>query len=210
MPTNRRRFLCEGTLALAGVTAGAVTIFSGCGSSGLATSRVATGSRTVGFGWAINGLSGGGAYAYFKVASEVALDTVNIDGSFVPSMAAATTSFAQVLCQGWVSRGAMPTFGNDGGNAASARQASKDFGAITIYNPNNLVLTCDGAPLQDVFYSAILKTWVPADRADSATSRAVSGRLSLMLHDGDYLVFSIDHAGGVPGDVEMQVAFGYS
>ncbi len=204
MTTNRRRFLLEGTLAFAGVTAGAVTMFSGCASSG-----VAKGFRTAGFSWAISDLDGGGAYTYFRVANEVALETVNIDGAFVPLMSAATTSFEQVLCQAWVSRGVLPTFGNDGGNGTSARRASKDFGPITVYNPNSLVVACDEAPLQDVFYSVILKSWVPTDKTDSATSRAIFGWPSLMLHIGDYLVFSVDHT-GVPGNVEIQVVLEYS
>jgi hypothetical protein len=77
-----------------------------------------------------------------------------------------------------------------------------------IYNPNNIVVTYDAAPLQHTFYSVILKAWVPADGTDSATSRAVFGRLSLALQTGDYLVFTLDHA-GMPGEVQMQAALGY-
>lgn len=203
MTNTRRQFLCD-ALTLAGVTAGAVTVLGGCGSSAGGIVR-----RVVSFAWTVSGLNGSSAHAYCRVAEKITLQTVNIDVTCMASTAPTTASFEQVLCRAWVSRQAVPTFNNGQANGASAAQASPDFGPVAIYNPNNLVVTYDVAPLQDIFYSAILKTWVSTDRTDSATSRGVFAQPSLDLSTGDYLVFGIDHS-GVPGDLEMEVVLGYS
>jgi hypothetical protein len=200
MTTSRRHFLSDGTLALAGVTAGTVTLLSACGSS-----SEPRGLRTASFGWDVNDLTGDSAYAYFKIAHPLILESINVDVSCAPSAGAANTGFAQVRCYAWASRGQAPVFSN----GASEAPATADFGRIAIYNPNNLAVACEEMPLQDIFYSAILRSWVSADATDAVAERSVFGSPSLRLNTGDYLVFNINHA-GVPGSVEMQVVLGYS
>jgi hypothetical protein len=120
-----------------------------------------------------------------------------------------TAGPADVLCQAAVSRGAAPTFNNAGGHAYVNLSADADFGATTVYNPNGLTVGSDGTLLKDVFYTAVLKTWVPTTPTASATSRQVLAVPSLALSAGDYLVFHMDHT-GVQGDVEMQVVLQYT
>jgi hypothetical protein len=78
-----------------------------------------------------------------------------------------------------------------------------------IHNPNNLNVGDDGYLLQNIFYSVILKCFVPADGSASSTSRHVSMARSFMLNAGDYLAFNMSHA-GIPGDGEMQVVLQYT
>src|SRR5271155_5290054 len=185
MPTERRSFLGASGLALAGVTAGMVATFSGCGPASEPVGRGAAG-----FGWTVNNPGSNTAYAYFKVAHSLTLETLNVDLTCVPVGGATVPSFTEALCRGWISRGLAPSF-----NSGSAAVPAADFGAISIYNPNTLALTCDAAPLQDLFCAVILKSWVPVDGTASASSRGVFSRPSLTLRAGDYLVFSIDHTG---------------
>jgi hypothetical protein len=203
MPTDRRRFLGTGALALAGVTAGVVATSSGCGSSSEPIGRAATS-----FGWAVNELGNNTVYAYFRVAHSLTLETVNIDVSCVPCVGAKAPSFTETLCRAWISRGLAPSFNNGQVGSSDAIPAA-DFGTISVYNPNTLGLTCDAAPLQDLFYAVVLKSWVPMDGTAAAASRGVFARPSLVLRAGDYLVFSIDHS-GVPGGVTVQAVLGYS
>jgi hypothetical protein len=86
---------------------------------------------------------------------------------------------------------------------------------VQVYNPNNfnvansLNVVFDGVVLQNIFYSVILKTWVPADGTASGTSRHVAVAPSWKLAAGDFLVFHMNHA-GTPGDCEMQVVLQYT
>jgi hypothetical protein len=75
--------------------------------------------------------------------------------------------------------------------------------------PHDLSVGADGFALQDVLYSVILKTWVPASGTASGTSRHQCATPSLALDARDYLVFHMDHA-GVRGDAEMQVVLEYA
>jgi hypothetical protein len=113
-----------------------------------------------------------------------------------------------VLCRVAVSHGA-PKFVEGEPSAPILPAASPNFGRLQIYNPHDLNLGADGFALQDVLYSVILKTWVPASGTGSGTSRHVRATPSLTLDARDYLVFHMDHA-GVPGDAEMQVVLEYA
>jgi hypothetical protein len=158
------------------------------------------------FGFELVNLNGNGADAYFPIAKSMMLNTFNID---VASMLVAATAggWAEVLCQGRVSRGGPPTF--NGAAAALPFQASPDFGAVAVYNPAGLQVINNGSLGQDLFYSVILKCFVPADGTASSTHRQVLGRPALQLNAGDYLAFHMDHA-GVSVDCEMQVVLGYT
>jgi hypothetical protein len=136
------------------------------------------------------------------------LSTINIDVAFMIISLPETPGFTEVLAQALVSRGVAPTFDNSGGHAYLQPVTSSDFSSVTIDNPNNIPVNGNSAMGQDLFYSVILKAWVPADGTGSSTSRQVFAKPSLVLNAGDYLVFHMDHA-GAPGDGEMQVVLNY-
>jgi hypothetical protein len=173
----------------------------------LGSSIEATASHSSAFGWNIGNLHGNGADVYFKVLHAITLNAANLDVAFVPTVSG--NSWAEVLCRGAISRGAIPTFNNAGGAALINMVASTDFGNVQTYNPNGITLLTDGNLYQDLFYSAILKTWVPSGGAASSTSRQVRSTPSLLLNPNDYLVFHMDHA-AVQGAAEMQVCLLYS
>jgi hypothetical protein len=204
---SRRKFLSGGAAVLTGVTAGEV-ILSGCNSvraaSG-ASAQTAAGS----FGWEVSNFNGNGADAYFRVASKMTLDTASIDVAFSIVSLPSAPGLAEVLCQAAVSRGSAPKFDNSQGHAYLGQPVSTDFGAVNIYNPNGLAINQNSAVEQDLFFSVILKSWVPSDGGGSAASRNVFVQPSLALNPGDFLVFHMDH-GGVPVDAEMQVVLGYT
>jgi hypothetical protein len=207
MPTSRRRFLGQSVFALAGATAGAITL-SGCASLRTPTGPAElTGPRSAGVGWTVNGLENHSAFAYFEIAHALTLGTVQIDASLLPAVGSGAANFTQALCRAWVSRGAPPPL-NVGGSATGPASRSDDFGSVSIYNPNGLTVNSDGNPLQDVFYSAILRSWVPTSGVDPAAARSVYGLPSLALNAGDYLVFGIDQC-GVPGSVQLQAVLDY-
>jgi hypothetical protein len=170
------------------------------------------------FGWELINLDGNGADSYFAVVNAMTLNVVNIDAALMvisPTSGAWTGilpssgGWAEVLCQGKVVRGGPPS-AFPGSNAAFLPVvASPDFGAASWYNPSNLNLIGDTVLNQDVFYSAILKTFVPPDGTGSPTHRQFSMMPGLALNAGDYLVFHMDHA-GVSVDCEMQVVLGYT
>jgi hypothetical protein len=112
-----------------------------------------------------------------------------------------------VLCMGGVSRGAKPTF-SPPPQAYINFPADPHFGQLAVHNPNKLNNGIGGV-VSDLFYTVILKTWVPADGTASSTYRHVAVTPNLVLSKGDFLVFHMDHA-GVGGDVEMQTAFQYT
>jgi hypothetical protein len=204
---TRRKFLSGGAAVLTGVTAGDV-ILSGCNSvraaSG-ATSESAVGS----FGWEVRNFSGNGADAFFRIASKMVLNTATIDVAFSIVSLPTNPGLAEVLCQAAVSRGGSPNFDNSQGHAFLSQPVSSDFGSVSVFNPNGLAINENSAVSQDLFYSVILKSWVPVGGAGSAASRNVFLQPSLSLNPGDFLVFHMDHA-GVSVDAEMQVVLGYT
>jgi hypothetical protein len=158
------------------------------------------------FGLELVNLNGNGADAYFPVTRSMMLNTYNID---VASMLVSGTAggWAEVLCQGRVCRGGPPAF--SGAAAYLPYASSPDFGQVAWYNPAGLQLIGNGLLSQDLFYSVILKSFVPADGTASSTHRHVFGQPALQLNAGDYLAFHMDHA-GVSVDCEMQVVLGYT
>jgi hypothetical protein len=164
--------------------------------------------NSVSFGFELVNLYGNGADAYFPVTRNMVLETFNIDAAFMLTSAPAAAGFAEVLCQGKVSRGSAPVFAPTV-QAYAPFSSSADFGAVSIDNPMGLQAIFDGGLGQDLFYSVILKSWVPLDGAGSTAARQVSGRPSLALSAGDYLAFHMDHA-GVGVDCELQIVLGYS
>jgi hypothetical protein len=204
---SRRKFLSGGAAVLTGVTAGQV-ILSGCNSVRAASGgsgQAAAGS----FGWEVSNFNGNGADAYFRVAGKMILDTASIDVAFSIVSLPSAPGLAEVLCQAAVSRGNAPRFDNSQGHAYLGQPVSTDFGAVNIYNPNGLAINQNSAVEQDLFFSVILKSWVPSDGGGSAASRNAFIQPSLALNPGDFLVFHMDH-GGVPVDAEMQVVLGYT
>lgn len=200
---GRRKFLAGTGVALAGVTAGSASAFSGSS----ATTQGAT-LMSAGFGWEINNIHDNGADAYVLVVESMVLSAANIDVAYMITEAPTVAGFAEVLCGGAVSRGAPPSF-SSGPQAYTLSSKSPNFGNVQIYNPNGLTIGYNGFLLQDEFYQVILKTWVPLNGTASSTHRQVRVTPSLQLNSGDYLVFHMDHA-GVQGDVEMQVVLEYS
>jgi hypothetical protein len=202
MAKNRRRaFLTRTSLISAGSAAGLNS------AAVLGQSKTdASANSVVSFGWEVVNLQGNGADVYFRVAHSMRLHKVNIDVAFMITSGTANPGFAEVLCQGSVSRNAAPNFDNSQGPAYLPVLTSP---VVTVHNPNNLTIINNPTLGQDCFYSVILKTWVPTDGTASATSRHVFAAPSLALDAGDYLVFHMDHA-GVAGDGEMQVVLTYA
>ncbi len=207
---DRRNFLKGGGLAVG------LLATEGCAGPGpvpaalAATVPAASGStgstQVASFGWEVINLGENGANTYVKVASKMMLQTVNADIS-ASILGGTGPGFAEVLCQGGVSRQSVPSF-NNSNKAYVNFQLSPDFGSVTPDNPYNLSLVIGGM-VQDQFLSVILKTWVPQDGTASATSRQVLAYPSLQLDAGDYLVFHMDHH-GVAVDAEMQIVLTYT
>lgn len=214
---DRRTFLTQGVLVLAGITAGTLTPLEAKMSIRArreflkAVSPVAgtgqSGDPAVGFGWEISNIDNNGADVFFEVRDTMILNSINVDVAFMITSAPAQAGFAEVLCDGGVSRGAKPTF-SDNAQAYIGFAPSSNFGAMTPHNPNRLNVGLGGV-VQDLFFNVILKTWVPADGTGGYTSRQVYAVPGLALNKGDYLVFHMDHA-GVGGDVEMQAVMIYT
>jgi hypothetical protein len=204
MKANRRSFVGRG-LALAGL-AGTIT---GLDSSVGAAAATSTGPSFASFGWEVTNLNDNGADVYFEVTSNMVVSAIDIDVAFMITALPASPGFTEILYRAAVSPGGGPKFykGDVGASFESAQ--SPNFGTTHIHNPNKLNVGDDGYLLQNIFYSVILKTWVPADGAASSTSRHVSMARSMILNAGDYLVFNMSHA-GVPGDGEMQVVLQYT
>lgn len=166
-----------------------------------------SGDPVVGFGWEISNIDNNGADVFFEVRDTMILNSINVDVAFMITSAPAQAGFAEVLCDGGVSRGAKPTFSAPP-QAYIGFAPSANFGTLTPHNPSGLNVGLGGV-VQDLFFNVILKTWVPADGAGGYTSRQVYAQPGLALNKGDYLVFHMDHA-GVGGDVEMQAVLTYS
>ncbi len=193
---SRRQFLTRSALALAGVTAGTVTL-SACSSSiGTEVSPM-----IAAFGWETANLFDRSAAVYFKVLTDVIVTSFAIDVTVKIPSRTTVGKFAAVLCQGSCSRRIEPV-------PLFAPSASLDFGSVTTHNPNSLGIVCSPSLLQDVFYSVILRTWAPASGKKSETSRQVSAEPLLPLNRGDYLIFDMTHSGAV-GDATMQVMLNY-
>jgi hypothetical protein len=158
------------------------------------------------FGFEITNLNGNGADAYFPVAKNMTLNSFNIDVALMLDSTSASGG-AEVLCQARVSRGGPPTFSGTSGYLPFP--TSSDFGSVATYNPANLTIVDNSSLSQDLFYSVILKTYIPADGTASSTHRQVFGQPALQLNAGDYLAFHMDHD-GVPVDCEMQVVLNYT
>jgi hypothetical protein len=199
---SRRSILGTG-LALAGF-AGAVTAL---GSP--ARALTASGASFASFGWEVSNLDNNGADVFFEVTSNLTINSIDTDVAFMLTSLPSAPGFAEVLCRSAVSPGAPPKFYPNDPGASFVSPQSPNFSKTHIHNPNHLNVGDDGYLLQNIFYSVILKTWVPATGAGSSTYRHVSASPTLLLSAGDYLVFNLSHA-GVPGDCEMQVALQYT
>ncbi len=200
--SGRRRFLNRTTMTALG-TAAAVNPSAARGQSTAAGT-----DSVVSFGLEMSNLNNNGADAYFRVGRQMILNTFNIDVAFMLESLPSSAGFAEVLCQGRVSRGSSPVF-QAGSAAYLPTPTSPDFGPVAWYNPNGTPINGNMILIQDLFYSVVLKSWVPTNGTSSAASRQVLGQPSLPLNVGDYLVFHMDHA-GVPVDSEMQVVLGYT
>lgn len=205
---DRRNFLKGGSLAV-GILAA-----EGCTSTGAVPVAEAaapitlppTGMRVASFGWELCNLNGNGANTYMAVQNDMVLQTVNADIS-ASILHPNANGFGEILCQGAISRQAVPTTSNSPPDYVQL-PPSPDFGSVTPNNPNNLSLLI-GRMVQDQFLSVILKTWVPPDGTACATARQVVANPSISLKAGDYLVFHMDHS-GVSLDAEMQIVLTYS
>src|SRR5271163_4595593 len=176
MTSNSRRRFVNGTTLGA---MGAVAALSSSLASG--QSNGASGNGVAGFGWEMSNLNNNGADAYFVVSKLMILSTFNIDVAFMLTTAPPFVAFAEVLCQAGVSRGGPPSF-ETGQHAYLDPPTSADFGPVTWYNPNSMPMNGDQVVFQDLFYSVILKSWVPIDGTASSASRQVMGQPSLLLN----------------------------
>jgi hypothetical protein len=202
MKTDRRSLLGSG-LALAGL-AGTITALDSS-----ARAATSSGACFASFGWEVSNLDNNGADVFFEATSDLTLNSIDTDVAFMLTSLPAAPGFAEILCRSAVSPGGPPKFYPNDPGAGFLSPQSPNFSKTHIHNPNHLNVGDDGYLLQNIFYTVILKTWVPATGAGSSTYRHVSAAPSLVLKAGDYLVFNMSHA-GVPGDCEMQVALQYT
>jgi len=208
MKANRRSFVGRG-LALAGLAGAVAGTITGLDSPAGAAAATSIGPSFASFGWEVTNLNDNGADVYFEVTSNMVVSAVDIDVAFMITALPANPGFTEILCRAAVSPGGRPKFYEGDAGASFESPQSANFGTTRIHNPNKLNVGDDGYLLQNIFYSVILKTFVPADGTASSTSRHVTMARSLMLNAGDYLVFNMSHA-GVPGDGEMQVVLQYT
>jgi hypothetical protein len=220
---RRRALLKQGAFVLAGLSAGSFSWLGSSSSSGHANPNNSTignnngqngggsvaSKQTVSFGWEVINFNGNGANVFFRVLKNIILSSLNVDVALMITSPPSNPGFTEILCQGSVSRGATPNFGNAERAVYLPVVASGDFGVVTLSNPNNLVAVFNSTLAQDVFYSIILKAFVPGDGSASSASRQVLAQPQLQLNAGDYLMFHMDHA-GVPCDGEMQVVLNYT
>ena len=162
---------------------------------------------SAGFSWEVDNFNNNSAFAYFQVVDEMTLQALEVDAALQPSLTTVAGG-TQVLCRGWVSRGAAPAFANGGSAASGPTTVSADFGAVSIYNSAGVTVENDAAPLQDVFYSANLRSWVPITEVAATAARSVSVAPALILNAGDYLVFGIEQQ-GVSSNVTLQATLRY-
>jgi len=197
MKRDRRQFLRGGPLVLGAVTAGSIR------SPESETAAAASGRRCAWFGWELNLNNNDGA-VYFQLQTDLTLESVDVDLAYTITTLPESARFSEVLCLGGVLRGSGPNFSDFVFNS----NVSSDFGEVLPRNPQNL-FGFDHVLFQDVFYSVILKTWVPRDGTGSATYRNTHTEPRLNLAAGDYLVFTMG-GDGPAADVEMQIVLGYS
>lgn len=216
-PIGRRQVL-GGAFALAGVTTGAVAAVPGLASAtkrstgtpeeGTPVASTSPGPyQVVSFGWEVVNLHDNGADVTLEVLEDVILSFADVDVATMVTSLPAEAGFEEVLCQAAISRQAPPTYG-PAPTAYLQPQATTDFGKATYYNPSNVYIVGNSPPLQDVFLSIILKSWVPLDGTASSTSRHIRTEPDMPIAQGDYLAFHMDHS-GVEVDGEMQVVLGY-
>jgi hypothetical protein len=204
MQKDRRSFVSSG-LVLASVAAGTIT---GLNSSAAAEDpKDQSNLRLASFGWEVTDLNNNGADVFFRATGDLLLKAISIDSSFMITSTPANAGFAEVLCRAAFSRG-RPQFVHGDPGASFVSPPSPNFGKVEVHNPNHLNIVFDGVVEQNIFYSVILKSWVPKSGTASSTSRHVNLTPSLNLKADDYLVFNMVHA-GVPGDCEMQVVLNY-
>jgi hypothetical protein len=207
-PVNRRTFLKSSALGFAGISAGVLNL-SGCSDvhdQGAQPER--RGARgTAGFRWSVGGHAYSPAYAYFKAARGLILDTVSIDAALSASLPAAAGSSAQALCRAWVARG--NGSGVETGGMPPAAAATSDFGPLALFNPAKLGFAFDPAPLQDVFYSCPLRAWTPAGGQFSVAETHNSTIPALHVDAGDHVIFSI-LLGGSTNHVDLRSVLEYS
>jgi hypothetical protein len=212
MRQPRRNFLKQSGFILAGTSAGALN--SRTSSSDVdpqQPSSVASGVRVhtnaASFGWEVQ-LNNNGADVYFPVEKAMILLALDVDTSLMIGPLPAKPGPLEILCTGSVSRGAPPKFANAAGPAYIPWVKSSDFGSVSAANPNKVWCNFNDTLAQDLFYSVILKAWVPSDGAASSTARHVRAEPSILLNKGDYVAFHMDHM-GVPCNGEMQVVLNY-
>jgi hypothetical protein len=104
----------------------------------------------VSFGLEMSNLSNNGADAYFRVGKQMILNTFNIHVALMPVSLPSSAGFAEVLCQGRISRGSPPVFDVSPPNAAYLpTPTSTDFGPVTWYNPAGLPINGNLILIQD-------------------------------------------------------------
>jgi hypothetical protein len=207
-PIGRRQLLGGGSLALAGLSAGAIVGTSGVASAVTGPTAPSPGnSQSISFGWEVEDLHDNGADVSFEVLEDLVLVAADVDVATVLMSLPSTAGFQEVLCQAAISRQAPPAYG-PAPTAYLQSPITTDFGKVAYYNPSNIYTVGDGAPLQDKFVSIILKSWVPLDGTASSASRHVHTEPDLALQQGDYLMFHMDHS-GVEVKGEMQVVLAY-
>ncbi len=207
MPTrvekDRRGFLQSSGLALAGMTAGSISLL-GCSSDPLASGLPAI-LRFVSFSWTVQNLNGNAALSFGAVKSLI-LNRIHIDVAFGIG-STRVVGGGEVLCRGGIRRGAILDFESVTIGSALATP-SAHFGSATLVNPNALSISSDQGPLQDIFYSVALKTWVPQDGAASETSRYVAVEPLLKINSNDGIVFQMQHSGS-SGVARVKVVLEY-
>ena len=107
-----------------------------------------SGDPAVGFGWEIVNIDNNGADVFFEVRDTMILNTINVDVAFMITNLPAQPGFAEVLCDGGVSRGTKPTF-TPPSQAYIGFPASSNFGELTLHNPNKLNVGLGGV-VQDL------------------------------------------------------------
>jgi hypothetical protein len=120
MTLDRRTFLADGVLVLAGITAGTVTSTEATMSTTRRREFLKTispvpgatqsGDPVMGFGWEIVNIDNSGADVFFEVRDTMILNAINVDVAFMITSLPSQPGFAEVLCDGGVSRGVAPKF----------------------------------------------------------------------------------------------------
>jgi hypothetical protein len=204
---DRREFLRGSALALAAVTVGNSISLLGC-SSGSEVSALSPMFRSAGFDWVVRNLNGNVATLSLRAVESLRLNKICVDVAFGISSQKVAGGFVGVLCRGGIHRGAISDFESVTTRSGLGAATSMHFGSSTLVNPNNLSISSDQGPLQDVFYSVALKSWVPPDGVASGASRYVAAEPLLSVNAGEGIVFQMLHS-GIAGDAGMKVVLEY-